>query len=129
MDISIFLAKVVGLYLVITGFFTFIKYKEFPNIIKSMSLEKGTLFVLAIITLMIGLLLVVSHNIWVLDWRLLITLIAWLILLSGIFRLFFLDYFARVGQWWTKHMSCAITVSVIFFLIGIFLIYKGFFTA
>lgn len=124
---SIFLAKVLGLYFIITSLFTFIRHKEVPEIIRAMTAERGTLFLVAILTLIMGILLVVSHNLWVNDWRVVITLVSWLIFLGGIYRLFFLDHIARVGRWWVNHRSSAIIVSIIFFLIGIFFSYKGFF--
>ncbi len=48
--------------------------------LKDFAIQRGVLLLNAIITPIIGILLVVSHNLWVADWRVVITIIAWLIL-------------------------------------------------
>lgn len=126
MSISIFLAKIIGLYFIIIGLFTLLRYQDLEAAVKSLVGQKGTILLLAIITLMVGLLLVVSHNIWVFDWRLIITLIAWLIFIGGIFRLFFQDNIVRIWMWWIDHKNYFLGTTIFFFLIGCYLAYKGF---
>lgn len=126
MEISIFLAKIIGLYLIITGIFTFVRYNLLEKIITDISNQRGSLFFMAILTLIMGLLLVVSHNIWVSDWRIIITLIGWLTLIGGLVRLFFLDEMRRMTDWWLKNKSAMLVLTGIFFLLGCYLVYKGF---
>jgi hypothetical protein len=126
MDISIFLAKVMGLYLIITGLFVILRCKDIDSIIKSLTHQKGVFFLLALITLIIGLLLVVSHNIWVADWRVIITILAWLTFAAGILRLFLQDALTRMSEYFLKHKAYPLSITILFTLIGCYLTYKGF---
>ena len=83
MDTSIFLAKFWGWYLLIY-FFLFLIY---PKRIKQLfELTKDTRFVIIIsfLAIILGLLNIIAHNIWVLNWRIIITLFGWITLLKGI---------------------------------------------
>jgi hypothetical protein len=126
MNTSIFLAKVIGLYFVIVGLFTVIRYEYIEKTLKELNREPGMILIIAIITVILGLLLVISHNIWVMDWRIIITLVAWFTLLIGLFRLFFLDSVVKLGEWWIKHKGFLFSITALFFLIGLYLTYKGF---
>lgn len=125
---SIFIAKVLGLYLVITGIFSFIRYRYIEEFFTSLKTndQRGTVLLFALLPVMIGLLLVVSHNFWVADWRVLITILAWIMLLSGIYRLFFQDAWLKSTQWWLDHKGVSLIITAIFFLVGCYLTYKGF---
>ena len=45
------------------------------------------------INLVIGLLIVVSHNIWVAEWPVVVTIVGWVVLLQALMRIFFPDAF------------------------------------
>ncbi len=130
MNVSIFIAKVLGLYLVITGIFSILRYRYIEELFTSLKTndQRGTIFLFALLPIITGLLLVVSHNVWVTDWRVLITILAWIMLLSGIYRLFFQDKWMKNTKWWLDHKGFTITTTVIFLLVGCYLTYKGFTT-
>jgi uncharacterized membrane protein YczE len=77
------------------------------------------------ISLMIGLLIVVSHNVWVGEWPVVITIVGWLVLLQGLMRIFFPDSFVKM----MKDMMAKtgyLLMSWIWLLVGIYLIWAGF---
>ncbi|AHE66950.1 hypothetical protein [Legionella oakridgensis] len=125
--ISIFLATVIGWYLVITSLLLIFKHELVRPVMSEIMTHRALLFILAIITLILGLLLVTSHNIWVMGWPVIITLFAWLILLSGIVRLFFPDVAAKMGQSFLERPARMIVAGVVFLVIGIFLLFKVYF--
>ncbi len=88
MDISIFLAKFWGWYLII--FFVLLLF--YPKRIKQLfEYAKDEKFMLlsSFLAITIGLLNIVAHNIWKADWRVIITLFGWLALSKGIVRFTF----------------------------------------
>ena len=127
MNKSTFLARVLGLYFIITSIYTLINYKVLPSVVSAIVDNKGVFFLVAVITLILGLLLVVSHNLWTKDWRVLITVLAWVTLISGIFRLFFFDFIARTSHSATGHPGYMIAITIGFLIIGLFLTYRGFY--
>jgi len=50
-----------------------------------------TIYLSGFLFLMIGILLTVSHQVWAGDWRVVITIFGWLILVKGVMRIFFPD--------------------------------------
>ncbi|MGY5847902.1 hypothetical protein ACW6QP_10835 [Salegentibacter sp. HM20] len=83
MDISIFLAKFWGWYLLIFFFILSFNPKRIRQIFEDLRDQKFLILV-AFMAIILGLLNVLFHNVWELNWRLLITGLGWLALLMGI---------------------------------------------
>lgn len=125
MDISIFLAKVLGLYLLIISFAMLIHADKFRRMIPDMDTPIFRFFG-GVMALMMGLLIVVSHNVWEMDWRVLITIIGWLALLKGVMRLIFLGFANTLIEIYSKNKKVYLVTVLILFLIGLYLSYEGF---
>ena len=126
MDISIFLAKLMGFYLLIVGVALFFKRPFFREILQDFYSSPGLILVASIINLILGLLLVLSHNIWEFNWKTIITIIGYLILFKGIFHLFFPE--------WAKKMLAKFIEKEVFvysgillLVLGIYFLYHGYF--
>ena len=127
MDLSIFLAKVLGLYFIIGALIVLVKNKEMHKMIDGFTDNLALLYVTGIITTILGLMMVVSHNIWDNSWRVIITLIGWLVLLKGLTFLFLpkkmMLKFAKSFRW---SKEWYIVVAIIMALFGVYLASKGF---
>ena len=126
MTLSIFLAKVIGGYLVIVSLFMLFRQDMLRSLIKDILAQRALLFVIALITLILGLLLVTSHNIWIMAWPVIITLFAWLTLVGGILRLIFPEQISKIGSLWLKNPAYLKAAAVIYLIIGLFMLYKAF---
>lgn len=122
---SIFLAKVIGGYLVIFSLFMLIRQEAMRSCIKDILAQRTLLFFISLITLVVGLLLVASHNHWTMGWPIIITLFAWITLIGGVIRLFFPDEVIKIGSLWLKNPSQLKIAAVVFLIIGLFLLYEG----
>ena len=125
MDISIYLAKVFGIYLIIVPIAVLINRKHFKELLDDFSKNSSFVFFSGIIHLILGLFVVIAHNIWTNDWRIIITLLAWAGILKGIIRIMFPFKIARwvskikdIRKFWAW---CFIMI-----LLGIYLTYIGF---
>ena len=126
MDVSIFLARVLGLYFIIVCLAVLFRFKEIRKTFDEMVSNKANVFFAAFLSLVIGILLVVSHPVFVWDWRLLITLIGYLSLLKGICLLFFPKHMLVCKRAIMSKQHVYYTIIIIFLLIGAFLTYHGF---
>ena len=69
-----------------------------------------------------GLAIVRAHNLWVRAWPVWITLLGWLLMLLGLFRMFFPELQLEGA----KHTS-AVTLEIVpLFVLGIYLSYQGY---
>ncbi len=83
MEISIFLAKFWGWYLIIYFFLLLIYPKRIKQLFEYTKDEKF-IIIISFLAIILGLLNIIAHNIWVTDWRIVITLFGWFSLLKGI---------------------------------------------
>ncbi|MBI2707134.1 MAG: hypothetical protein HYX35_02310 [Proteobacteria bacterium] len=75
MKLSLFLAKVLGLYMTVLSIGLLIHAKKMKSILMDSMDSPPLLLVSGVIALIVGLLIVISHNMWASDWRVLITII------------------------------------------------------
>jgi hypothetical protein len=129
MDVSLFLAKVIGLSLLITCVGVLVNLQFYLSLVKEIVKNPLILLIVGELDIVIGLLIIVSHNIWAVDWRLLITLIGWLLIVRGIIRIVFPQQISNLAINFSESSKFRYVVSFIitlFVLIGAFLTYKGF---
>jgi membrane protein YdbS with pleckstrin-like domain len=122
-----FLATVLGWYLVISSLLLLLRREILIAAIKDLIGQNGVLLVVGVITLILGLLMVVTHNLWVMGWPVIITIFAWLILIGGIFRLFFPEMVYKIWEYIVNKSELLIASGVISLIIGLFLLYKVYF--
>ena len=125
METSIFLAKVIGLISVISTTVVIIRYKESHVFEEEAVKSSSFMYISGFIILVLGVLIVVSHPVWVLDWRIIITIFGWLVLLKDIGRIFFPDAVKRIVEK-KKENRKFILGEIAVFLIGLYLLYYGF---
>lgn len=126
MDISIFLAKLMGFYLLIVGVALFFKRSFLREVLQDFYSSPGLILITSIINLILGLLIVLSHNIWEFNWTTIITIIGYLTLFKGICHLFFPEWAKKMLA---KFIEKEIFVysGVISLVLGIYLLYHGYF--
>ncbi len=124
---SLFLAQVMGLFLLIIAVSMLFKKQRMELLLNELIASPAGIFIIAVITLIIGILLVISHNIWVADWRMVITILSWLTLIAGIIRLFLPEFIVKAAHV-VRLNSVYYTACFIWLVLGTYLSYIGFFT-
>ncbi|KTD64333.1 hypothetical protein [Legionella spiritensis] len=124
---TLFLATVIGWYLVIVSLFLLFRRETMRTIMAEILAQRALVFVLAVFTLILGLLMVTSHNIWVMAWPVVVTLISWLVLISGLLRFFCPDTAIKMGRSFLNHPTGMNVTTVIFLIIGLFLLFQVYF--
>jgi uncharacterized membrane protein YbaN (DUF454 family) len=126
MYMSIFLARIFGLYLLFMGVALLLKRKWFQKTLDDFFNNRAALFLAAIFTLILGIILVVSHSIFIWNWQFLVTLLAWLTLLKGLLYLFIPEKTAALSRGMMKHAGAYYISACICCLLGAYLLYQGF---
>lgn len=125
METSIFLAKVIGLISVISATAVLVRYKKNLAFEKDAVANPGVAALAGYAILILGVLLVVSHSVWILDWRLVITILSWLVLLKGVGRIFFPEAVKNLIEKKQKDRRFMLGEAVMI-LVGLYLLYYGF---
>jgi len=122
-DVSLFLAKFWGWYLII--FFLILSFnpKRIVQIIKDLNDQKFVI-IISFIAIIIGLLNILFHNIWEDSWRLIITIIGWIALFIGLT----LFIFPKRTVLWLDYINIKFVqvLYMLLFFIGIFLLNMGY---
>lgn len=78
----------------------------------------------AVLPLIVGGYIIVSHNVWVLGWPSLVTIVGWLMFLLGCFRALFADLWLSLLEKYQDKIP--VMFALIGLIIGILLLYVGF---
>lgn len=122
MEISFFLGRALGIYLLIVSLSMLFNRGVFFNTFQQWSEQPGTITLTAFISIILGILMVLVHNVWVADWRIVITLLAWLTLIKGIVRLNFPHAVPQTMEYFHQHRIGYYILSVFCLLLAIFLL-------
>ena len=127
MQTSIFLAQLIGPVL-LTGAISLLVNGERQRAMAREFLESPPLIYLSgIIVMTAGLAIVLNHNVWALDWRVLITLVGWMALIGGAFRILFFDEVEKIGEKMLDRPWSLTIGGVVWLVIAVVLIYFGYF--
>lgn len=124
MDISIFYARLLGLYMLIIGTEMLLRKNEMTEAVKDIASSKGLIAVSGSIAILLGLSIIILHPMGFADYKGLITILGVLMVIKGIIRFSFPDYIQHhiltmVQDWYYFLIICM-------FLLGGFLTYSGF---
>ncbi len=125
MEISIFLAKFWGWLLVIICLIFLLRKKVLLEELFRLVEDKGFALVSGYIALIFGLVTVVLHNVWVADWRVVITIFGWLSLTKGIVRIGFPEVPQRLVPAFKDKPLLTQILLVIAVLLGAWLIWMS----
>ena len=123
--LSIFLAKLLGVYLVIISLAVLVNKDRYERMVKKMDISPLQQHAYAAFTLILGLLVVLTHNIWD-SWPIVITITGWLLVLKGAFNLIMPEQVLKIA----KDMDLVKAMNLYAFaglVVGGFLLYVGFF--
>ena len=119
MDNSIFLAKFWGWYLIIFFFILSYNPKRIKQIFDDLNDEKF-LIISSFMAIIVGLLNILFHNIWELNWTLIITFIGWISLFIGLSLFIFPS---QTISWLTIiNIKLVQVIYVMLFFTGLFLL-------
>jgi hypothetical protein len=126
MQASIFLARLLGPALLIVGIGVLLNQSYYRAMTTQFVASKPLFYLAAVIGVVAGLAIVLVHNVWTADWRVLITLLGWINLLRGAATILLPEQsYAFGGRMIAgKHMPMA--AGVIAALIGATLSYFGY---
>ncbi len=126
MDTSLLLAKFIGIFMTVVGVAIAKSPDYFRDLGKEYPNDKVGSYLGKLMALIIGILIVVTHNIWVMGWPVLITLFGWMSLIKGTALLIIPEHTHRFYGWLLERLNYRI-VGAVYALIGLFLAWKGFF--
>lgn len=125
MWLSIFYAQVFGLYLFLVSLAMLVHQQRAKKTMGEFLNDHSLVSLSGALGLVIGLIIVVSHNIWVSTWPVVVTVVGWIVLVQALMRIFFPETFIKLMKELMAKTGYLL-MTWIWLLVGIFLIWAGF---
>ncbi len=127
MEMSIWLAKLLGPVLAALAFPMLAFPKDLQKIAAEFLEQRPLIWFTGVAVMTGGLAIVNTHNVWIADWPVIITLFGWAMLISGAGRLAFPHVIIRISNKMMDQPLLTRIAGAVWILIGGFLTYKGYF--
>ncbi len=123
---SIFLARLIGPVMLVIGLTVFANQRGFRDIAEEFTKSPALMFLSGLIIMPVGLAIVLTHNIWAADWRVLVTLFGWLNLIGGAVRLAAPAYVTQTGRAMLKRPQFIPLAAAIWVVLGLLFCFFGY---
>ncbi len=125
MCVSVLYAQIIGLWLFLVALAMVLHQARFKKIVTETLSNMSLMTFSGLIALGLGLIVVVSHNIWVPQWPVIVTLFGWVLIIQGILRIFWPEAFAKMMRDMMAGSGYTV-MSWVWLIVGLYLIYAGF---
>jgi hypothetical protein len=99
---------------------------SFPALAEQVSRDLALIFLSGILLLVAGLAIVRAHNVWIAGWPVLVTIIGWIAIVSGIARMLFPNQLAAMAVGFSQSTGWLIAWAVLLLVLGGFLTFKAY---
>jgi len=118
MSASKYIARLIGPLFLVMG----LGMMAEPDTVRALSAEflsnLSLIYLAGMLALVAGLAIVNAHNLWVADWRVIITILGWLAVIGGVIRLLFPAQVQSLGTGIISNPHAMIVGGVIVLVIG-----------
>jgi len=125
---SIVLARIIGLFGAISTLLILLRYKAAMAMEEQAAKNAVLVYASGFLILLMGVVLVVIHPIWTSDWRVIITIIGWLVFLKGLLRILSPEKVKNLIEK-KRHDPRFMLGEMAVLLISLYLLYQGFLVA
>jgi hypothetical protein len=118
MQTSVFLARLIGPVMLVVGLAVFANQRAFRDMAEEFLASRALLFLSGLLIMPAGIAIVLTHNVWTADWRVLITLFGWLNAIGGAVRLAAPDTVMRTGLAMLRRPYFVTVAAAIWIVLG-----------
>jgi hypothetical protein len=119
MQTSIFIARLIGPVMVTAGLAVLLNRQSFHAMAEEFLASRGLMFLGGLMVMLGGLAIVLTHNVWTSDWRVIVTLFGWLLAIAGTIRIIQPPFLYTGGRAFLRHPTMATIAGLIWLAIGI----------
>ena len=120
------IAGLVGPTLVVIAASLLLNLGSLPALMEQSSRDPALIYLSGIIIFVPGLAIVRVHNFWKADWPVVVTVIGWLFVFSGLARMLFVTQLAALAARIGQNVGFIVGIAVVLLAIGGFLSFKAY---
>jgi uncharacterized membrane protein len=95
---SVFLARLIGPVMLAVGIGVFVNGQVYRMLADEFLRSRALIYLSGLLTMSVGMALILTHNVWVANWPVLITVLGWLAAIGGAFRIVMPQGTEKVGR-------------------------------
>lgn len=126
MDNSALIARFIGPFIIVIGLAVLFNKEYFRKIGEDFLKNAALIYISGLFIFIMGLAIVLFHNLWVADWRVIITVYGWIVVIKGAWLVIFPGTLEKMTHKFLKNLNLLIVPWLIMLAIGIFLTVKGY---
>ncbi len=126
MHTSIFLARLLGPLFLLPGIGVLINPRVFRALATEVVRSVTLIYLFGLVDFAGGLAIVLNHNVWAMSWRVLITLIGWVLLVRGAVRIAVPDTIMGYAPRYVGNKQIYPVIGAAAVILGLVLCYFGF---
>jgi hypothetical protein len=118
MQTSIFIARLIGPIMIVAGLAVLLNRQDFRVMAEDFLAHRGLMFLTGMMVMLAGLAIVLTHNVWTSDWRVLVTLFGWLLIVAGAIRMIEPPFLYSGARAFLRHRAMPTVAGFIWLAIG-----------
>ena len=126
MNTSTYIARLIGPLFLIMGLGMVVEGDTVRALSQEFLSNLSLIYLAGMLALIAGLAIVNAHNLWVADWRILITILGWLSVIAGIIRLLFPGKVQSLGAGLISHPHAMLIGGIVVLVLGAILASAGY---
>jgi len=126
METSIVLAKIIGPLFLVVGVGIFINLEHYRRLIADFGASPLSIYMAGTTAVLLGLLIVVFHNVWDWRWPVIITILGWATLIKGAVRIVAPKLVADRAARYGRNTNIVMASAIIVLVLGAVLSYFGY---
>ena len=127
MTASIFIARLLGPLFLLLGIAMLLKAAHFRAIMEDFLSRPAMMYLAGFFGLLGGIALVLSHNLWVADWRVILTLIGWITIVRALVAVYAPELVAKAASALLTNQPLLFAGEAMGIVLGLVLTYFGYF--
>ena len=126
--VATFVAKMFGPIYIVIALGMFARKESLSRIMEDFCKNSALLFYGGMFALVVGLAIILTHNVWVANWTVIITIIGWGGFIKGIWIIAFPGSVVRLAQAYAENSALGKFHLGLAFVFGVILSYFGYFS-
>jgi hypothetical protein len=126
MNTSRYIARLIGPLFLVMGFGMLIEGDTVRALSQEFLSNISLIYLAGMLTLVAGLAIVNAHNLWVANWRIIITILGWLSVIGGVIRLLVPGKVQALGAGMISHPHAMIIGGAVILVLGAILTWTGY---
>jgi hypothetical protein len=123
---SLFLARLIGPVFVAVGLGALV-HVGYRETVEEFLRSAALIYLSGLLGMTAGIAVILTHNVWAADWRVLITLFGWLAAIGGAVRVILPQLLESAGHWFLAHPASMTVAGIVWLVIGALLCFFGYF--